>query len=150
MNKYFVEFEFESSGNIYWFPLIINSSSDEEALKIKTAVETSIRDAYNFRRSSNPERIYAEINSKYISDYIKAKMRGKIFLLDANVWKFKTVPNLPDLNFSSHIDLYADSLVEYFNESIAQLISKHRFPVKQIFSPYGYEDFLLINIVQPD
>jgi len=150
MNKYFVELEFEFSGNIYWFPVIINSKSDEDALKIKTAVESSIKDVYNLRRSSNPERIYNEINSKFIGDYIKTRMKGKIFLLDANVWKFKNIPNLPELNFSTQMDLCVDSITEYIDDSVANLIARHRFPVKQIFSQYGYEDFLLINIIQPD
>lgn len=150
MSEYFVEFEFESLRNIYWFPLIINSNTEEEALKLKLAVEISLKENCIIHRSSEPKLIIDKINSEFINDYIKGRMKGKIIPLNVQVWKFKDIPNSPELSFSSHLNLYKDSIVAYIDKSLANLIEMDCFPVKQIYSQNNLDEFFLINIVKPD
>lgn len=150
MPNYFVEYEFKSHlGNYYWFPLYINADNLSFAEANAKAVQAAIEEHHTLTRRSELRLVVQQINAEYLMEYTRRRMKGKIEILEIDVWRFKDVETVPELNFSDHLQL-----VEYSSLSddiIATMVAQHKFPVKIFYgnSEIDTNEFLLISVVKP-
>lgn len=149
--KYLVEYEFKTkSGNCYWFPLYIKADDKAFAEVSAKTVQTAIEQHYRLTRRTQVKLITKGVNEEYISEYVSKKLSGRVEILEFDVWRFKNMQTIPELNFDEHIEL-----VEFFDklsgDTIATTISRNRFPVRVYYGnpELDFKDFLLVNVVDP-
>lgn len=151
MNKYFVDFEFNTlEGNRYWFPLIINLQTRKEAEIATLQFETALREHFQNVRMGHLIFFIEEIHTEFISELTRLRSRGQIQILNVNIWNFKTIQNIPELNFTEHLNLIDYTDVSIDTDIIVKTIARLTIPVRMInrINSNEFEDFLLINVVQ--
>lgn len=150
MPSYFIEYEFKSHlGNSYWFPLYINADNLSSAEANAKAIEVAIEEHHTLKRRSQLKLVLKQINAEYLMEYTRNRLKGKIAILEMDIWRFKDVETVSELNFAEHLQL-----VEYSSLSddvVATMIAQHKFPVKPFFGnpEIDTNDFLLISVVEP-
>lgn len=150
MSYYFIEYEFKSHlGNSYWFPLYINAYNLSSAEANANAIQVAIEEHHTLKRRSELKLVHQQINSEYLIEYTSKRMKGKIEILEMDIWRFKDIETVSELNFSEHLQL-----VEYSSLSdhvVATMIAQYKFPVKPFYGnpEIDTNDFLLISVVEP-
>lgn len=151
MRKFFIEFEFKSNfENYYWFPLTLHAETLESAEILAKAVQKAIEQNYTLKRKTQVQPIIDDINTEYFADYVKQRLRGRISILNFNVWKFTHIDSIPELNFNEHLELI-NSSDNLSPGKIASTISRQKFPVNTYYSDSNqdFKEFLSVNVVAP-
>lgn len=154
MNKYFIEFEFETNfNNKYWLPLFIEADNIEKAEEVYKRIKAGIQEQYSITNASFPKLYSENYNSEFIHDYINNNFRGDIKTLELNNWRFKDAMLNNNISFEKNLKLFSiDDMEDLENITVAETVSRHNFPVKIIKSNQDFKDideFLLINLVSP-
>jgi len=149
--KYFVEFEFKTEiGNYYWFPLFINAQNIDQAEVSAKTVQTALEQHYTLNRRTRVGPAIEGINSEIFKEYVNKRISGKVEILEFNVWRFKDIKTVPELNFDEHLELinYGDKLSE---KTIVSTLERHKYPVRLYNSDpkKDFKDFLIVNVVDP-
>lgn len=151
MRKYLVEFEFKTNiGNYYWFPIFLEAENSSFAEITAKTIQSAIEQHYTLIRRTQVQQIIEGVNAEPISEYIKHRRQGRIVILEMNVWQFKNLPTIPELNFDEHLQLleYTQALKE---GNIADVVFNQQFPVRLYYSNPDFQEneFLLLNVVDP-
>lgn len=149
--RYLVEYEFKTNmDNHYWLPLFINAENEMEARIIDSTIQTAINAHYVLKPNPSLRLVYDGINAEQIETYIRQRFVGRVETLELDIWRFKSIPTIPELNFNEHLALIEVS--ENFSEEfIAKTIERHQFPVRLYShnSDFEFKEFLLLNVVDP-
>jgi len=151
MRKYLVEFEFKTDfGNHYWFPIFLEAENSSVAEITAKTIQSAIEQNYTLKRRTKVQQIIEGVNTEPISEYIMHQQHGRIVILEMNVWKFKNLSTIPELNFDEHLELL--EYTEALNEGvIAEVVLNQKFPVRLYYSNPDFQvnEFLLLNVVDP-
>jgi len=152
MKRFFIEIEFKAkAGNIYWIPLFLNAENKKKVIETKESLQAAFKDIYEIMRISEPTLYYKGLNSEFIDDYIKKRMKGRIETLNIDVWKIKNIDAGPNISFNERLQMIdLESVKQNKDKTIAHILSRHEFPVKVMrWNPDidNFNEFLLINVV---
>jgi hypothetical protein len=151
MDRYFVEFEFESPLNaLYWFPLTFRARTPELAADVARAFRTGIERHHRLRHMGGPERLGDTLRSPRLKEYITARSRGKAVAMEVNAHTLRTIEPDLDLSFDDNLELAAAEAGELLPSTIASL-RRHKMRVRMLReNELGQQDeFLVINIINP-
>lgn len=151
MKNFFIEFEFKSNfENYYWFPLIIHAETSEDAQTLAITVQKALEENYTVKRRTDIKPILDNINAEYFTDYVQQRLHGQVGTLNFDVWKFKNIDSVPELNFNEHLQLI-NSSGKLFPGTVASTISRQQFPVSIYYSnpDLDFKEFLSVKVVAP-
>jgi len=151
MDRYFIEFEFESTlGSLYWFPLTILAEDSETAHKVAQAFQKGIEDHHKLRHFSGPVKLDDVPQSALLREYITARSRGKAMGMEVLEYKIRGIEPDLDLSIDENLELAAAEAEDSFDSTIAS-IRDSRLLVRLIRPKnLGHADELLvINIISP-
>ncbi|HEY7330956.1 MAG TPA: hypothetical protein VH592_25185 [Gemmataceae bacterium] len=151
MNRYFVEFEFESPLRaVYWFSLTFHARSPELAADVARAFRAGIEQHHRLRHMGGPERLDGTLRSPRLKEYIGALSGGKAVAMEVNAYTLRKIEPDLDLSFDENMELAAAEAAELLPATIASL-RQHKMRVRMLReSELGHKDeFLVINIINP-
>ena len=148
--RYFVDFEFESKAKkIYWLPIFINESDKDRAYKISTNIKTAIADKFKILRSSEPQLVIKNWNSKLYDEYVQNNFKGRLSLLNIQYWELKDIEPQEGLSFDQHLQLVDYHPEKFKNKTFAEG-ENIMLPVKMVTKGLSdHSEFLIIDVVKP-
>lgn len=149
MQKFYTEIFFRSAQeNDYWFPLFIEAENNGEANKLFLTIKNAINQEHNFQKCTGLINVLTDEYAAHLKEKVRNKLKGKIKMLNVEVWDFTELNNDENLSFDEHLNL-----IEYNGEltpkTIADKIENHQFPVRLVRRKElnEFNEFLTINVV---
>lgn len=132
MMKFFVEIEFKSNEELYWFPFFIETLSESDADDFIERHVASLSEKYIVTYFGK-ELFIEGINSERLNKYRNTAFKGKPNYIQIKGWillnsKDKSVETIPEMTFSEALKLE----IWDTGEAKAQEIKRNIFPVQKI------------------
>lgn len=150
MKQYFADFELRSgdTGAIYWFPLILQGSSVEAALKVFTRFRAGLEESFSIRHANAPTCIIGHLNSDRIKEYRSSRSKGKMEFLDVHEYRLRELLGAPDVTIDEHLQLVIEEGL-LGDGAVLASVQQRKLPVFVVRPPRTDEqgEYLVIRIV---
>ena len=152
MQKFFIDFEFETSiQTVYWFPLAIFAEDMSVAQEVAKKFHAGLSEKYQVKSFSGPVPIVTELNFESVEKYRTARSRGKVVALNVMEYSIREIQLDANLDFDEELEFELLESPAPFEQTIAT-VRQAKFPVRVIrHNEFGLNnELLIINIVAPN
>lgn len=146
---YLAELEFKAaSGRLYWLPLFFDVPTKNHASSELELFRAGLAQNYTVLRVSGPALVVEDVNGEFIGEYIEARSRGRVAILEANLWAMQDLPGSL-LAFDPGLTLSQErAAIPFESTVIGRLVETRRFPVHVLLEGGlpSLRDVLIVNL----
>lgn len=150
MKKYFTEFEFHFENNqgiMFWFPVLINANTEDEAVKMYKEIQTVLGRLFIIPNEYGLVEYTKPIHSSALKPYVEVKRRAEILKLNLNDLQFANFGEDIGLTFNQHIVIVPQNLLMEYRHTIQFHLDKLNFLTTQFNGNLDFnKDFLVLKI----
>lgn len=149
MNNYFSEIEFKYGNSQFWFPFFFDAENRELANRKLQTYITALKKHYQITNNPNITPIFEKVNSNQLNEYVDKRLKGRVYILNTNIWEMRGMESIPELDLIENMDLLVQS-GDCDSNSLAEMINQLKLPVKKLSPdfPETGNEFLLINVLR--